>query len=127
MRAQRIITVLLVLSLALWVLLDSWGAAQSAPPVDAFGRGEWFFMKSEHESAVYAYRTALKEGLEEPRAKEALFKIARSLHEGGRYVEAIDAYQKFIRKYPQTDEANRAQGFMEWIQQNQDIDPEKPV
>jgi tetratricopeptide (TPR) repeat protein len=93
------------------------------PPIgDRFAQAEYFYFASHYEEAVKAYREALEEGLSEPRAKSAYFKIGSCLHKSGHYHEAIQAYQDAIRRYPQSEEANYAGGEIERIKLHHLID-----
>lgn len=98
-------------------LLDPPDRAVS-PSLGPYARAEWHYFASEYAEAAEAYRQALANGLDEAKTKDAYFKTARSLHQGGRYREAVGAYEDFIRRYPTSDEANRAQGHIELIRQN---------
>lgn len=121
MNVKRFVLYGIVGCIAVWVLASYRANKAVAPPLDPFGRAEWYYFASEYEDAAAAYQEALRIGLDEPKAKDARFKWARSLHEGGKYHQALSAYDDFIRRYPTSDEANRAQGHIEWIRQNKGI------
>jgi len=121
MNPARLIGLVLIGCVVLWAIASYRAERAVAPPLDPYGRAEWYYFASEYDEAAKAYREALAQGLDETKTRDALFKIARSLHQGGRYRDAVGAYENFIRQYPTSDEANRAQGHVEWIRQNRGI------
>ena len=121
MTTKRIILAMAVLCVGAWVLASYRAQRAVAPPLDPYGRGEWYYLASEFEEAVKHYKEALVNGLDEATEKDARFKVARCYHEAGQYREAIAAYEEFRRRYPQSEEGNRAEGHMEWIRQNHGI------
>lgn len=109
-------------SIAAWAALSYWGGRAAAPPGDPYSQAEWYYFATEYEEAINHYREALKdEGLEESKARNAYFKVADCLEKIGRYPQAIQAYQEAIRKFPQSREANHAQGEIERIKLNHGI------
>ena len=122
MNPTRIIGLILIGCVVIWAAASYRADRAVAPPnLDPSGRAEWYYFASEYNQAAQLYRQALAEGLDEEKTKDAYFKVARSLHEGGQYREAITAYEAFMRLYPTSEEANRSQGHIEWIRQNKGI------
>jgi outer membrane protein assembly factor BamD (BamD/ComL family) len=123
MTVRRVILLLIVGSLGVWVLASYRAQRPVAPPLDPYGRGEWYYLASQYDEAVAAYHDAIRGEMDEAKERDARFKIARSYHQGGRYAQALSAYEDFMRRYPHSDEANRAQGHIEWIRQNRGLAP----
>ena len=81
--------------------------------LDRFVKAEGYFHTFKYDEAIVCYRQALAKGLSEPRQQEAYFRVPAALDKAGRKQEALDAYREAIKRYPNSEDATRAQAAIE--------------
>src|SRR5688500_16816796 len=90
------------------------GVSRVGPPVvEPFVRAEAHYHTFKYDEAVAAYREAIEAGVDEPRRREAHFRMAIALDKSGNRAQSLEAYQLAVKLYPGSDDAGRAGPVME--------------
>jgi hypothetical protein len=76
MTVRRVILLLIVGSLGVWVLASYRAQRPVAPPLDPYGRGEWYYLASQYDEAVAAYHDAIRSEMPASRSRAATTRAA---------------------------------------------------
>lgn len=108
---QIVIVVLLAVGVYLWTRPGRLSEAEA------------HFHSFQYDKALAEYQKALKQESELSKSdrEKAYFGIARSLHKLNQHKEAIQAYELAQKKFPQSREANTAEGEIQRIKLHHNI------
>lgn len=115
MTRKRIIQIVVVVLVAVGIFL--WTRPGKLSQAEAF------FHSFQYDQALAEYQKALEneDELTQSEREMAYFGVARSLHKLGRHEEAIKAYEHAQELFPQSREANTAEGEIQRIKLHHDI------
>jgi len=103
---NKAVILVLALGIGYWLYMNV-GATDVNVEMNPYDEAAGLFQALQYESAIAAYRRGLETDPDSPRAKDAKFKIARSLEQLKRDSEALAAYRAYLKEYPDGGEFSK--------------------
>ncbi len=103
---KNLIILLVLIGAGYWAYTQYGSKIQEMGKMDTFQQADAFFTVGDFDKAIPAYRAALAEKPDDPRAAKAMLWLAKAIDQDkranptGQAKEAVDAYKAFIAKYP---------------------------